>query len=458
MFKPLAEEFSPADTKPFSLDILVSAPTLFMGIGTFIWTPFTLAIGRRPVFLMVTTLLLAATIWAGLSKNFYQLLVSVCLMGLAAGFSISAALLMAIDLTFIHQRPHAIAIILGLSGFSSLGILAVIPQITDFGTQWRTFYIGLVIPCAASLLFAFFFYPETYFLRPALAFDGRILVQSATEKVQIYEGWEEVPGGKTLPETPIESDFWTTMRVWTTTRGGFKAMLACYPQILHCSFNPLIFWVALLNAVDFLGMMSIGDTYYNLLISEPYSLSIHLIALVNLSAAVGSLIAWPASGMMISWISRRLTIRNKGVRNAEHYLPAFVLPVLAGALSVVVYGFAAEYKWHWCWVFVSYALNSFSYVGLAVANALWATEAFPRWAAPALVVVGGGSYVASFGSSYFILPWLRAQGYARMNVGIAVLILVLGLLAVPIAFWGQSVRQYIHGRWGLSDAGALRPQ
>ncbi|CZR67806.1 uncharacterized protein PAC_17705 [Phialocephala subalpina] len=458
MFKPLAQEFSPADTKPFSLDTLVSAPTLFMGVGAFVWVPLTLAIGRRPVFLIATTLLLAAAIWAGLAHKFYELLVSVCLMGFAGGFAISAALLMAIDLTFIHQRPQAIAIILCLTASISLGILSLIPQIPGFDKTWRFFYMALVIPCAASLLSSFFLYPETYFLRPALAFDGRVLVQSATEKVQIYEEWEEVPGGKTLPETPDESDWWNTMRVWRTTRGGFKAMLACYPQILLCFCNPLIFWVALLNAVNFVGMMSIGETYYTLLISEPYSLPIHLIALVNLSAAVGSLIAWPASGIMISWISRRLTIRNKGVRNAEHYLPAFVLPVLAGAVSVVIYGFAAEYKWHWRWIFISYALNGFSYSGLATANTLWATEAFPRWAAPALVVVGGGSYVASFGSSYFILPWLRSQGYARMNIEIAVLIVVIGFSVVPVAFRGKNLRQYIHGRWGISEAGALRPQ
>jgi vacuolar-type H+-ATPase catalytic subunit A/Vma1 len=44
------------------------------------------------------------------------------------------------------------------------------------------------------------------------------------------------------------------------------------------------------------------------------------------------------------------------------------------------------------------------------------------------------------------------------TVLISVLIGVLGTLAVPAAFWGKTVRQYIHGRWSDSERTALRPQ
>jgi hypothetical protein len=38
-----------------------------------------------------------------------------------------------------------------------------------------------------------------------------------------------------------------------------------------------------------------------------------------------------------------------------------------------------------------------------------------------------------------------------------VLQIVSGLVAVPIAFWGKSARQAIHGRWADERGGALRP-
>jgi len=61
-----------------------------MGIGAFIWTPLTLAFGRRPVFLLANLIITVGTLWAGLTNNFYQLLTAVCLIGLAEGFSTSA--------------------------------------------------------------------------------------------------------------------------------------------------------------------------------------------------------------------------------------------------------------------------------------------------------------------------------------------------------------------------------
>jgi MFS family permease len=75
---------------PFEFDALVSGPTLFTGIGAFIWVPLSLAIGRRPAFLLACLLLTAATLWAGVTDNFYQLFVALCLVGVAEGFSTSA--------------------------------------------------------------------------------------------------------------------------------------------------------------------------------------------------------------------------------------------------------------------------------------------------------------------------------------------------------------------------------
>jgi MFS family permease len=369
---------------------------------------------------------------------------------------------MIIDITFIPQRPNAITIFWSLGSVVVLVCLSVVPEISKAGDSWRTFYIIWTVPSGIAFLLAFLFFPETYFLRPAIAFDGYILVQSATEKIKLYKDWDEVPGGKALPDIPSSSSWSAALRrlqIFSSINGGWKAMAACYPQILMCLLNPLILWVALLNAVVFGGMMSIGITYATVLSAAPYNLPMNIIALVNLAAAVGALLAWPASGLLINRISRRLAIRNAGVRDAEHYLPAFILPILTGAASVILYGITAQNHFHYIFIYISYALNTFASIGLGIANTLWVTEAFPRWAAPALVIVGGGSYVTSFGMSFAVLPWVGGEGYLRENVEIGVLILVIGCLGIPVAKWGKPLRLWIHGRWGMgSESGALRPQ
>lgn len=368
---------------------------------------------------------------------------------------------MVIDLTFIYQRPRSIAKLWSIGGAVTLIILSQVPRMTNGGTSWRNFYFIWSIPCGVSVALVFFFFPETYFNRPAVAFDGHILLQSATERVQVYGGWDEVPGGKALPDKPEEST-WATMakdlKICRKIEGGWKAMLVCYTHVFLCVLNPLVFWVALLNAIIFAGMMSIGTTYASLLSAEPYSLEMHIISLVNVSAAIGSFLAWPASEFVIKRICRRLTMRNGGVRDAEHYLPTFALPIVANVASVVLYGLTAQKKWHWILVYISYGLNGFGFAGFATASTLWVTEAFPRWAAAGVVVTGGVSYIASFGMSYAIVPWIRSQGFIAADLEIGALIVVVGGIAIPIAFWGKKWRRQILVRWGAFERGALRPQ
>ncbi|KAF2189375.1 hypothetical protein K469DRAFT_748034 [Zopfia rhizophila CBS 207.26] len=239
--------------------------------------------------------------------------------------------------------------------------------------------------------------------------------------------------------------------------GGWKAMGRCYPQVLICFLNPLIFWVALLEAAIFGGLRSLGSTYASVLSASPYFLPQHVVALINLTAAVGALLAWPASGLMIARLTRCFARRNSGVRDAEHYLAAFVLPVVASALSVIIYGYAVERKWHWIWIYVCFGLNTFGFAGLATANTLWATAAFPRWASAAMVVLVGGGYSASFGLSFAITPWIKSQGFGGANLGIGILILALGIVLVPMAYWGKDIRRRILTKWGTWEEGALRP-
>lgn len=459
-------------------------------------------------------------------------------------------MLVIIDLTFIHQRSNAIAANWGLATFVTQLLICIVPLTNDLSTQWRPIYRGWAIPSAVMFVLVWLFVPETYFLRPPVALDGRILVQGGSEKIRMYDDWDEVPGGcPTPPPSPppkhsggggaawgddeerglgrgdvkqlvlsrphsrddglfgparTPSRDGSVARLTTTatltpalarnaelrgpTGGGnnryggggrcgtasswaarhlpvrkaaggdWRSAVAFFPQTGLCLFNPLLFWVALLNAVNFGGMILIGSTYASVLLAPPYSLGPRSVFFVNLAAGVGSLLAWPGSGLVIERMTHRLTRRNGGVRHAEYYLPGFALPVVTGVLSLVIYGLAVRHAWHPAFIYVSYGLNSFSYASGAVANTLWATAVFPRWAAAALTVVGGVSYVLSFGLSYAVEPWLESQGFEGATLQIAALMLLLGLVAVPAAFWGRNVRQFIHHRWGAYEAGAVRPQ
>jgi cyanate permease len=66
---------------------------------------------------------------------------------------------MIIDVTFIHQRPNAIAIFWSVGSVVELVCLSVVPEISKAGGSWRTSYIVWTIPAGIALL-AFLFCPE----------------------------------------------------------------------------------------------------------------------------------------------------------------------------------------------------------------------------------------------------------------------------------------------------------
>ncbi|RYP87626.1 hypothetical protein DL769_000485 [Monosporascus sp. CRB-8-3] len=326
--------------------------------------------------------------------------------------------------------------------------------------RWGYLELGTAFITALSL----FFLPESFFIRPAVAYDGRILVQSSTEKVKLYEPWQYAEGEEDdLEQASLEvrhkqiSPWMSWMRMLRPFGASWKSMLACYPQILLCVCNPLIFWVAVMNAINFGGMLFVGSTISGVLARPPYSLSDQLLGLVNGSAAVGALIAWPLTVSLGCPIVKKLTVRADGVRHAENYLIFYLLPILTGVASVVLYGLTVTHEWHFSIACLAYGLNSFSNIGMGLANTLWVTEAFPRWAAAALVVVGGVSYMASFAISFAVPPWVETEGFAKTGIEMGVLLLVAGLVALPVTLWGKSLRQAIHGKWSLYEGGALRP-
>lgn len=355
---------------------------------------------------------------------------------------------MIIDLTFIHQRPRYIALFWSLcNAFSNVG-LALTPYIVSRGS-WRTFYWAWLGPCALTIVLALVLSPETYFQRQPMAFDGHVLAQNESGNVTIYSKWDEVPGGKPTPAIP-ETRSASLMRVifWNrTTTGGWLAMKAFPRQILICTFNPLILWVLILNAFVFGGMVITCATYVELLMAPPYNFTFQEIGLAKFSPFLGALMAFPASGILTSWVTRILARRNRGVHEPEHYLPSFILPVVTSSVSLALFGVAAERQWDRRYILFFVGLDYFSAISLFTSNALWVTEAFPRWAGPAIVIVGAGGYGLSFVLGSNIAPWIASQGLGTTYVELAALTWLVGLVGFPVNFWGKKFREYIYSNW-----------
>ncbi|KAJ3527932.1 hypothetical protein NM208_g10460 [Fusarium decemcellulare] len=453
------------DMKPFTVDALSVAMTLFTGFGYIVGIPLSTALGRRPVVLAASAITTGATLWAGVAGSFYQLLFSLCLQALATGAAIGMFILIIIDATYIHERPNALSLYWCVgSVFIKLAIL-LFPITTDLTNNWRQMYLVWFAFAVSAFVLILLFVPETFFLRPPVALDGRVLVQSGSEKVEVYEAWEEIElvnSERPLPDLPrgrMWNRIWGRISIKRAPGTEWKAWVATYMQMALCIVNPLTFWVSLLTGVILSGVISIFLTQPGALIGLWHQDPQHVSIMLGVMGIIGSILAFPATGPLACWFTRRQSLRTAGgIRHAELYLPIFALPVVSGLLSLIINGLAIKNQWHPACLYIVSVLSIFSYLTGNVAFTLWITEAFPRWAAAALAVQLFTGNMVSFGIGTAIMPWCSKQDIVPPTLIIGGLMLVLGVLAVPAAFWGQTVRQYIHGRWSDSEKGALRPQ
>lgn len=371
---------------------------------------------------------------------------------------------MIIDMTYIHQRTRAVAALWALLGGVGTGSLALVPYMSL--NTWRQFYYFWAIPTGLAFFLAMFLYPETYFKRPAVAFDGMILQQSATEKLTVYKDLEadsdlyrdlpDLPSGR-ASRIPVFGRVQSSVCVSRSPNTSWKGMCYCYVQMAYCFINPLNFWVFIVSAIHWAGILFIGSSYTNVLRSPPYQLSSSLIININTASAAGAFLAYPVGGCLADRVLKCMAQRNRGVREAEHYLIGYIPPTIIGACGALLYGFAVHCKLHYSLIFIACGLEGFSWITLCITNTLWLTEAFPRWAASAVAVSGGATYILSFGIGYALVPWIKSHGIKAVGIELAAAQLVAGLVAVPVAFWGKSARQAISGKLAGERSGALRP-
>lgn len=75
-----------------------------LGLGGFLFIPFALLFGRRPVYLVSISTLLGATIWQARMQNVGDLYAFNVMSGLGGSINTTLATMTMADLYFVHQR------------------------------------------------------------------------------------------------------------------------------------------------------------------------------------------------------------------------------------------------------------------------------------------------------------------------------------------------------------------
>lgn len=93
------------------VNLIISLPVLVVGLANYILVPASTAFGRRAVMIFCVVIATFATAWSGWSTSLSSHIASRCVQAFGPGAVESLIPLVVQDMTFVHQRSSAIALI-----------------------------------------------------------------------------------------------------------------------------------------------------------------------------------------------------------------------------------------------------------------------------------------------------------------------------------------------------------
>lgn len=451
------EMYTPQGYTPDQVVMLITVPTLCIGLGNYIILPLGLAYGRRPIFLASMAVLLAATVAAALQDSYGGHLAARVVQGLATGASESLLPLMLTEVTFLHERNA----VFGLYWMVQNALSSTINLTSSYSNDalgWRWYYWVFVITVGLGMVIAYFFAFETAFQRPVESLDGQIVTtdefgvtrvipdSEAQEFMANMEKSGLAPAGPTPPAT-ARNTYAQRIRPWSTPHPQpAKVMVLSWLYMAQSLSSPGILYAVLTSSIA-LGCGVGMSLTYNAVLVHGYGWLERDVGLVNVGGIVGALLGMLyctfLGGPFVVWLARR----NRGVHTPEHHIVTMAPPAVIGIGMLLLYGFTAGGGApSWWGPYLGWTIFQYSFTAILIVSTTFASEAAPKHPGPALVVVVGTKNIVSFGITYGLTPMVERHGYEWAFGVLAAIMGAIFLLGVPVYFLNPKWRAYVSAK------------
>lgn len=423
-----------------------TSTALLQGTGNLIWMPLVNKYGRRPVYLISYLVYFVCAIWAAFTHSYGSFLASRIVMGFGAGAAETMAPLSIADVFFLHERGkimamYSAALVSGVSG----GI--VIAGLITIKHTWRTIYYVAIALVGATLLLAYFTFPETSYRRNIeLDADGHPVItahhldvksdEKSNDLTHIETSSASIPKKQNyLQRLKIFSGVYTEESFWRLFVRPFALILL--PPILWCSLVQSVtigFIVAVTSNVA-----SAYSTAYNFL---PYQTGLCFFA-----AIIGALIGVFCGGHLSDMVADFFTKRNGGIREPEMRLPAITISLITTPLALLLYGVGIQNHLHWMCPTVGLALLNFSIVQATNVALVYVIDGYRPVAGEVTLTTMAFKSAFGFLLSFYTNPWIEISGYLDAFGAMAGISAFILILWIPLYIWGKQIR---HATWKWS--------
>ncbi|CAH0032398.1 unnamed protein product [Clonostachys rhizophaga] len=453
------EMYLPQGYSSDQIVLLISLPTLCIGLGNYIILPLSLAFGRRPVFLASMVILLASIIAAAVQNSYEGHLAARVIQGISTGASESLLPLMLTEITFLHERP----MIFGLYWMTQNVLSSTINLASSYinaSLGWRWYYWVFVITVAVGLVIAYFFAFETQFSRPAASLDGQLVftdefgVTRIIPDSEAQDYLERVQNeGRDLPKMSVNEDSSATPIARKSYIQKLSLLSPVQPrplQVILLSWlhmaqsltSPGILYAVLTSSIT-LGCGVGMSLTYNAVLMQNYHWQAKDIGLINIGGIIGAFLGMLYCSLLgnrfVLWFAKR----NKGVHKPEDHLITLIPPAVIGTAMLLLYGFTAGGGSTWWGPYLGWTIFQYSFTAVLIISTTFGSEAAPKHPGPALVVVVGTKNVISFGVTYGLTPMVEKHGYEWAFGVLAGIFGAIFLLGIPVYWINPRWRAYI---------------
>ncbi|KAK5112425.1 hypothetical protein LTR85_011534 [Meristemomyces frigidus] len=459
-FYILSIEFDKTQTETTGLLLW---PVLVLGVFNFFWVPMANYFGKRPIFVFASLLLCLAYLWGAVAQSFESLLWSNIIAAFAGSSTEALGAAIVNDLYFLHERGSMLGIYMNaIAGGNTVGPLICGFVITGLSWRWHK-WIAFIFT-AVNFVVVLLFCPETRYDR----FDPATYPKSASESkgpasagVFDEEAADGVPAEKTLSagSTELSADHPasrqdTPKKTWRRELGLwsgvpkdtnlFMLFVRPFPLIVY----PAVIFAFLGYAVSLAWVIAINILNAFVLQAPPYNWKPDINGLINIPGILGNLIGAWLGGWVVDRYSDWRSKKNAGVFQPETRLHLLFIPAVIVPAGCLAFGYGVADSLNWTSLFFGYGMVALGLTAVPVATITYVSDSYLPVNADALLLVNGLKNIVAFGFLYGVLPWVTEAGYVKVygtQAGIYVLVM---LLAIPLAVFGQRLR-HITARWRI---------
>lgn len=438
---------------------------LFLGLGCVFFSPLSLKLGKRLVYILCSFINLIANIIGTQQSSIGYFYAIKCLCGLAVAPVDAIVEVSATEVFYTHERSTRLSIlVLALYVGTDLG-----PIYSGFTTWQNNYYIQIAL-LASIALAVIFFLEDTSFPRERESGEKDILRQikshdtviEAVKSGQLSNDLLEKSGAniqtivskanssngvsanddESIDHSIKKRTFWQSRRLYETeftdNRNWFtiliRPFLIPFPALIWggCAYGTQMMWLALIGVTQ----SQIFEGYYGFTTGE--------VGLTNLAPLIGSVIGMFYGGYFVDWLCIKLAERNKGVLEPEYRLWALIFPTIINAGGLLAYGLASDGP-RAPWpvpVFVGLVLMGAAMTASGAICLSYAIDCYANLASEALVLILFIRNMIGFGFTFGIQPWLQTSGLTVTTWLMFMICLIVNGFFIVFVIWGKRIRKW----------------